>query len=251
MAFMLFLFQAVPVAGMAAEVSGGAAVEVVAHFQSVLLSMMRDAGGLSFRGRFERLEPEVKQSHDLPGVARLSTGRYWRSLDEQQQSRFVDTFTRLVIATYAHQFKTYDGEAFKRKSVRLQKHGRILVRTELVKSNGKSVHLDYVLHYREGRWSIINIIADGVSDLALKRAEYSHVLAREGLHVLVSMLERKITQYRSHLQKSEWIRCNPTLSGFPGWIEGHGGSMPRRFNLEIRRSGEVDCRSRLLQVAHR
>jgi len=53
-----------------------------------------------------------------------------------------------------------------------------------------------VLHYREGRWSIINIIADGVSDLALKRAEYSHVLARDGFNALVSMLERKITQYK-------------------------------------------------------
>ncbi|MDQ6982487.1 MAG: ABC transporter substrate-binding protein [Mariprofundus sp.] len=181
---------------MATEVSEGAAVKVVAHFQSVLLSIMKDADGLRFKGRFERLEPEVKQSHDLPSVARLTTGRYWRSLDEPQQGRFIDTFTRLVIATYAHQFKAYGGETFKRKSVRLLKRERILVRTELVKSNGKSVHLDYVLHYREGHWSIINIIADGVSDLALKHVEYSHVLARDGFNVLLSMLERKIAQYK-------------------------------------------------------
>jgi len=69
----------------------------------------------------------------------------------------------------------------------------------------------------------------------------------------VSMsFEWEINQMMSYLQKSGWIRCNPTLSGFSGWIEGHGGhggSMPRRFSLEIRRSGEADCRSRLLQVA--
>jgi len=194
-ALLLFFFQAIPT-GMAAEVSGDTAVNVVAHFQSVLLSIMRDADGLGFKGRFERLEAEVKRSHDLPTIARLTTGRYWRSLDEQQQGRFIDTFTRLVIATYAHQFDGYDGESFKRKSARSLKRGRFLVRTELVKSNGKSVHLDYVLHYRKGRWSIINIIADGVSDLALKRVEYSHVLARDGFNVLVSMLERKIAQYK-------------------------------------------------------
>jgi len=193
---LLLLFQSMPLAGISAEVSGEAAVDVVAHFQSVLLSIMRDANGLRFKGRFERLEPEVKQSHDLPRVARLTTGRYWRSLDKQQQGRFIDTFTRLVIATYAHQFNAYDGETFKRKSVRSLKRGRFLVRSELVKSNGKSVHLDYVLHYREGHWSIINIIADGVSDLALKRVEYSNVLARDGFNVLVSMLERKIAQYK-------------------------------------------------------
>ncbi len=54
---------------------------------------------------------------------------------------------------------------------------------------------------------------------------------------------------QSYLQKSGRIRCNPTLSGFSGWIEGHGCSMPRRFSLKIRRSGEADCHSRLLQVA--
>jgi len=193
---LLVFFQSIPLTGMAAEISEDAAVKVVTHFQSVLLSIMKDANGLGFKGRFEKLEPEVKQSHDLSGVARLTTGRYWRSLDKQQQGRFTDTFTRLVIATYAHQFDGYDGETFKRKSARSLKRGRFLVRTELVKSNGKSVHLDYVLHYREGHWFIINIIADGVSDLALKRVEYSNVLSRDGFNVLVSMLERKIAQYK-------------------------------------------------------
>jgi len=193
---LLVFFQSIPLTGMAAEISEDAAVKVVTHFQSVLLSIMKDANGLGFKGRFEKLEPEVKQSHDLSGVARLTTGRYWRSLDKQQQGRFTDTFTRLVIATYAHQFDGYDGETFKRKSARSLKRGRFLVRTELVKSNGKSVHLDYVLHYREGHWFIINIIADGVSDLALKRVEYSNVLSRDGFNVLVSMLESKIAQYK-------------------------------------------------------
>jgi len=192
----LLIFQAAPLAGVAEEPSGNKAAEVVTHFQAVLLSIMRNAHGLRFKGRFDQLEPEVKQSHDLPRVARLAIGRYWRTLDEQQQAGFTDTFSRLVIATYAHQFNTYAGESFKRKSIQPLKHGRFLIRTELIKSNGKRVHLDYMLHFRDGHWRIINIIADGVSDLALKRAEYSNVLGRDGFNVLVSMLERKIAQYR-------------------------------------------------------
>jgi len=181
--------------GMAAETSGDTAVEVVTHFQSVLLSVMKDAQGLGFKGRFARLEPEIKHSHDLPRIARLTIGRRWRSLDTQQQIRFTDTFSRLVIATYAHQFHAFSGESFQRKTVQALKRGRFLVRTELVKSNGKRVHLDYVLHHRQSSWLIINIIADGVSDLALKRAEYSSVLGRDGFDTLVARLNEKITQY--------------------------------------------------------
>jgi len=193
--WLLLLFMPIQT-GVATEVAADAAVDVVAHFQSELLSVMRDATALGFEGRFARLVPAVRQSHDLTRVARLTIGRRWRSLDTQQKARFVDTFTRLVITTYAHQFHAYSGESFNSKSVKSLKRGRKLVSTELIKSNGKRVHLDYVLNYRQGRWLIINIIADGVSDLALKRAEYSNDIKRNGFEHLLSVLEGKIAQYK-------------------------------------------------------
>ena len=40
--------------------------------------------------------------------------------------------------------------------------------------------LTYVLHQTEdGPWKVINVVANGVSDLALKRAEYQRIL-RDG-----------------------------------------------------------------------
>jgi len=60
----------------------------------------------------------------------------------------------------------------------------------------------------------------------------------------------EVKSHVSYLQKFRWIRCNPTLSGFSGLMEGYGGSISRKLRLEIRRNGEEYCRSRLLQVAH-
>jgi phospholipid transport system substrate-binding protein len=48
-----------------------------------------------------------------------------------------------------------------------------------------------LLQQRDGRWRIINIIADGVSDLALKRAEYQRVLAAGSIEDLIAELERQ------------------------------------------------------------
>ena len=42
-------------------------------------------------------------------------------------------------------------------------------------------------------WRIINILADGVSDLALKRVEYRAILQRDGFPKLIDMLKKKIT----------------------------------------------------------
>ncbi|MEO1867647.1 MAG: ABC transporter substrate-binding protein, partial [Methylococcales bacterium] len=44
-------------------------------------------------------------------------------------------------------------------------------------------------------WRIINIIANGVSDLALKRSEYTSVLSGKGFDALIAMMEQKINSF--------------------------------------------------------
>jgi len=59
------------------------------------------------------------------------------------------------------------------------------------------VHLDYVLHRSSRGWRIVNVVADGVSDLALKRVEYTAVLRKRGFESLLSDLEHKIAAYET------------------------------------------------------
>jgi phospholipid transport system substrate-binding protein len=73
--------------------------------------------------------------------------------------------------------------------------GRILVQSQLIKSEGGQVQLDYRLHHTAGQWRIVNIIAEGVSDLALKRADYSAFLKSNGFEALLKKLNEKINQY--------------------------------------------------------
>ncbi len=173
------------------------APEVVDRFHAALLAVMKQAKVLKYAGRYKRLQPWVRRSFDLPRVVRIVAGPYWRRLRVEQKRRFIQVFTRLVIATYAHRFDGYSGERFVRMAVRRLSHGNVLVRTVIIKHDGKRVHLDYVLHRRDQRWRIINVIADGVSDLALKRAEYTAVLGSQGFESLMAKLEAKIVQYES------------------------------------------------------
>jgi phospholipid transport system substrate-binding protein len=69
----------------------------------------------------------------------------------------------------------------------------------LIKADGKEVQFDYLLRQNDQRWMIINIIANGVSDLALKRSEYSAVIRRDGFDALMTGLADKIELY-SHAQ---------------------------------------------------
>ena len=188
----LILATVAPVALAAPQSSP---VEVVESLHGTLLSVMKEGDKIGYRGRYERLEPAIQASFDLAFVARTVIGRYWEAFTPEQRSRFVETFSKLSVATYAANFDAYSGERFKVVSEKELAGGKSEVQTKLIKSDGEEVRLDYLLYRVNAQWRIINVIANGVSDLALKRADYSAFLKSKGFDALLARLNEKIAQY--------------------------------------------------------
>jgi len=171
------------------------AVDVVDNLHSALLAVMNDGQKIGFKGRFDQLTPVIAASFDLPFIAKTAMGRHWDTLAPSQRSRFVEPFRRLSIATYAANFDSYSGERFKVVSEKELDHGQFQVRSQLIKPDGGEVSLDYILRPVDRQWRIINVIANGVSDLALKRADYTQFLKTNGFDALLGKLNEKIAQY--------------------------------------------------------
>jgi phospholipid transport system substrate-binding protein len=195
-----FVFLTLVLAVVIMEVRPGPAAsapagDVVDNLHSALLAVMKDGQMIGFKGRFDQLTPVIAASFDLPFIARTAMGRHWDPLDASQKSRFVETFRRLSIATYAANFGSYSGERFKVVSEKELDHGQFQVRSNLIKSDGGEISLDYILRPVDRQWRIINVIANGVSDLALKRADYNEFLKANGFDALLGKLNEKIAQY--------------------------------------------------------
>jgi phospholipid transport system substrate-binding protein len=169
--------------------------EVVEKLQSALLDAMKDGPRLGFKGRHDFLDPVIRSSFDLPLIARISVGRYWSDFTEDQKAAMVGRFSELSVATYASRFDKFSGETFEVDSENPLKEGQVLVKTRLKKSNGETVRLDYVLLLGEGQWRIINVIADGVSDISLKRGQYTSIIKRDGFDALIVKINEKIEGY--------------------------------------------------------
>ena len=192
MALALLVLTSCP----AAAASGpDPAAKVVEKLHRELLDVMKQAKALGYKGRYQRLAPVVISSYDLPFISKVVVGRYWSEFSPQQREQFVNTFIKLSIATYANQFNGYSGEHFKTISAEESTRGRLLIKTVLIKSDGEEVALDYMLHQNEHHWQIINVIAQGVSDLSLKRAQYTSYLKKEGFAALLQKLNDKIKSY--------------------------------------------------------
>ena len=166
--------------------------QVVRRLHESLTEAMREGGRLGFKGRLELLTPSVTRTHELDFIARTTLGNLWSKLSPDQQVTFTDTFRQLSISSYADWFKSHEGEAFEFVDQETMPREQVLVRSRIVKGKDEVARLDYVLRETKDGWRIINIMANGVSDLALKRVEYRSILERDGFPALIDMLKKKI-----------------------------------------------------------
>ncbi len=75
----------------------------------------------------------------------------------------------------------------------------MIVKSWLVKSDGKKVVLDYLVHQdTAGSWKVIDVYLSGtISELAARRSEFSGVLQRDGAEGLVRMIEQRTAALRT------------------------------------------------------
>ncbi len=191
----VFIVLCWPVVTMAANSEPKTARQVVEAFQGNLLEVMKQGEQLGYQGRYDKLFEPVTASHDLTKIARIVIGKDWKNLSEEQKQQMIDVFTRLSVSSYAYNFKDFSGESFQFDSEEETARGGVIVRSLFIIPDDKDVKFDYMLKKNGDSWLIINIIANGVSDLALKRSEYSSVMKREGFDALIAKLSDKIEKY--------------------------------------------------------
>lgn len=180
---------------VAAEPAPGSAGAVVARLDAALIEAMKNARTLGYQGRYDALAPVVAATHDFESISKLAVGKHWKTLSDEQKTSLVKKMTEYSIATYAAQFDAYNDEEFVYQSEQPGKNERVTVRYVL-KSSGEPNHqFDYNMAQVNGQWRIINIVVDGISDLALKKAQYEKIIEREGFDSLLGKLAEKIADY--------------------------------------------------------
>jgi len=167
----------------------------VDRLNGTLIEVMKGGQKLGYTGRYKKLDPVVKDTFEFEAVSLIALGAHWKKLEQPQKLAFMDKLTDLSIATYAAQFKEFGGESFQFDSSQDVKNGKLLLRYNLVAPNEKPIKFEYFVGQFNGQWHIINIVVDGISDLALKKAQYTSVIDREGFDALLNKLTQKINDY--------------------------------------------------------
>ena len=167
----------------------------ISALDAALIQSMQGGSRLGYSGRYRIVAPVVQTAFDYPQIASLTLGAHWKKLSPEQQKEFVGVLADYTAATYAARFDSYNGERFAIMRSETLHPGTEGVFSTFTEHNGKVHRFDYILQKQGDKWRIVNVFADGVSDLALKRAEYTETVQKKGFAALVAHLKAQIAGY--------------------------------------------------------
>lgn len=188
---------------LAGQADSKTAPQVIDALHEALLEVMKNAEELGYDGRAERLAPVISEYFDVQFMARKSVGRHWKDASEEEQRRFLVAFNRFMVANYAGQFDGFSGQHFETLGEQAAKMETVMVKSRLVNPKDDDVELNYRMRQVDGKWKIVDVYLDGtVSELALRRSEFSSIVKRENFDALIEAIDAKTAKLASGSGKS-------------------------------------------------
>lgn len=185
----LALALAVGPTAAVAQVAGDPAAAQIEAFDASLLDVLKQSKGLSAERRAQKLQPAIAKAFDLKAMTRFAVGPSWAMIPAAEQQALIEAFTRMTVATYAHNFNGYSGERFAVEKVDTRGPDK-LVHTKLTSTGSAPVTLIYRMRQSGGTWKVIDVYYNGaISSLTGQRSEFSATLRTGGPAALVKKLD--------------------------------------------------------------
>jgi phospholipid transport system substrate-binding protein len=135
---------------------------------------------LPIDGRVTRFETLVAQSYDMPGIAQLVVGPKWSAATPADKKAVIDALTHHSAVSLARNFVAFNGETFKVDPAVVSRGTSSVVKVTIA-GKGSSNLLQYRLRQTPAGWRIVDVVSQGVSQLALQRAELASTIASDGV----------------------------------------------------------------------
>ena len=170
----------------------------ITAFYATLLESMKTAARTPVGKRYEKLEPAVRSTFDLPAMARITVGPTWPQIGADDQQALLEQFARMTIATYASRFDGYSGERFEVDPKTEARGDNRIVHSSLVQAKGDPIALNYLMHATPEGWKAYDVFLSGtISELATRRSEFAALLKGGGAAALITSLRQRVDKLLS------------------------------------------------------
>jgi phospholipid transport system substrate-binding protein len=127
---------------------------------------------------------------DTQYSAQLVLGRYWRTASAEQRQHFVDAFYHSLLTNYGAALVDFTADRLKIFPTKVDADAqRATVRTEVKRSNGDRVSVNYYLRKTPQGWKAWDVVIDGISYVNSYREDFGAQIEQQGLDAVIKRLE--------------------------------------------------------------
>ncbi|HEX4648498.1 MAG TPA: ABC transporter substrate-binding protein [Steroidobacteraceae bacterium] len=127
---------------------------------------------------------------DTQFAATLVLGVHWRTATPDQRKRFVDAFYHSLLNNYGSALVDFTSDRLKIYPSKVDPDAaRATVRTEVKRSNGDRVAVNYYLRKTPQGWKAWDVVIDGISYVNSYRTDFGEQIEAQGLDAVIKRLE--------------------------------------------------------------
>ncbi len=178
---------------MAASASTAAppALEAVKQTADGVLEALRDSQLKNNReARRERIQSLLRARFDFDEMGKRALGPYWSKQKPEDQRRFVEQFSQLLINTYTDRIEDYHGEKIIYGRER-QEDGTATVESKIQDQKGQEHTINYRLSPKDSDWKVYDVVIDDISIVNNYRSQFNRLLNKGTFADLLQALASK------------------------------------------------------------
>jgi phospholipid transport system substrate-binding protein len=131
---------------------------------------------------------------DIDYAARLVLGPAWRTATEDQRKRFVAAFYHSLLRNYGNALLNYTSGNFSILPYKGDPNDtQATVRTEIKKSTGEKVPVNFSLHRTDSGWKAWDVVIEGISYVKSFKTDFAAEIQQKGLDEVIARLEKEGT----------------------------------------------------------
>ncbi|MFW5722670.1 MAG: MlaC/ttg2D family ABC transporter substrate-binding protein [Desulfohalobiaceae bacterium] len=166
-----------------------------------ILDILREPGAEdeeAGKGKARRIKEVVDNFFDYEVLSRVTLGRDWRQLSDEQKEEFVNLYSELLERSYLDRIYEYtDEEVAYVKETILTPEGARVPKAEVetvVTSGGDDLSVFYRLYEKDGKWLVYDLHGEGVGLVQNYRSQFDEMMHRGGAEGMLDKLRQKVSE---------------------------------------------------------
>ncbi len=133
----------------------------------------------------------INEVFDYEELSRRTLGREWKKFSPEQQTEFIDLFSKILENVYADRILAYTHEKIEFGKETELKKGRVEVESYIITLDNKKVPIFYRMSNKSGQWRVYDVVIEGISMVKNYRGQFREILSNKKPEDLLQTLREK------------------------------------------------------------